>query len=77
MYTPCPCFSCGNQIAYCKDFTSTIDGGIEIDFFGMYGSEYDLSEMIIWICDQCIEQKMEERIFMINEDVTREFKMEE
>jgi hypothetical protein len=29
--------------------------------------------MIIWICDECIEQKMEERVFMINEDITYDY----
>ena len=73
MYTFCPCFSCGKQIKHNK----FLNDAIEIDVFGQYGSKYDLSHMIIWICDNCIEEKMEERVFMINEDVNTEFNMEE
>jgi hypothetical protein len=77
MYTPCPCFSCGEHIDYLtfrgKNTSMGIDGAIQIIVEGSYGSKFDLSQMIIWICDECIEQKMEERVFMINEDITYDY----
>jgi len=43
---------------------------------GGYGSKFDLSQMLIWICDECIEEKMEERVFIINKDITDDYRME-
>ena len=77
MYTPCPCFSCGKQISYCQDIFLATDDANEIQIQGGYGSRFDLSIMIIWICDDCIEQRMEERVFMVNEDVTYDYELEE
>jgi hypothetical protein len=86
MYTPCPCFSCGKQIEHTIDLISLRDGSIrvlfqldfaiEVTLQGSYGSRYDLTEMVIWICDDCIDKKMEERVFMINEDVSNDYTME-
>jgi hypothetical protein len=80
MYAPCPCFSCGKQIEYTVHLLRSrygesrtvfeLDFAIEVTLQGSYGSRYDLTEMVIWICDDCIDEKIEERVFMINEDVT-------
>ena len=75
MNTICPCFCCGKQISYVQDIFLAIDEGIEIQFFGGYGSAFDLSEMIIWICDQCLKEK-EERVFVVHEDVTFNYEKE-
>ena len=77
MYTPCPCFSCGKQISYIQDIGLSVNGAIDIQVYGGYGSVFDLSIMQIWICDDCIKERMEERVFMINEDVTNDYTMEE
>jgi hypothetical protein len=53
------------------------EDAIEVLIEGGYGSKFDLSQMLIWICDECIEQKMKERVFMINEDVTNDYTMED
>lgn len=82
MNTICPCFSCGKQISYMKtnniktDF-ALVEDAIEIDIYGSYGSIFDLSHMKIWICDDCIQEKMNERIVMINEDVNSSYEMED
>jgi hypothetical protein len=70
MVTVCPCFSCGKQITYLTFKKSSLmdEGG--------YGSKFDLAQMLIWICDECIEEKMEERVFIINEDITDDYRME-
>lgn len=81
MNTVCPCFSCGKQISYMQtsniktDF-ALVEDAIEIDIYGSYGSIFDLSHMKIWICDDCIKEKMKERIFMVNEDVNDDYEME-
>lgn len=69
MYTVCPCFVCGKQISYLKGIPSLIDEGVEILIQGSYGSIFDLTEMIIWICDYCLRTR-EDKIFMVNEDTT-------
>lgn len=76
MYTPCPCFSCGKQIIYCGKSLTNVNDAVEIHLDPNYGSRFDLSLMTIWICDDCIEQKMEERVFMVVEDVTHDYEME-
>lgn len=79
MVTVCPCFSCGKQINYLtfgKSSLMNLDGAIEIDVEGQYGSKFDLAEMIIWICDECIEEKMKERVIMINSDVSYSYEEE-
>jgi hypothetical protein len=76
MYTPCPCFSCGKQISYCGKSLTNVNDAIEIDLDANYGSRFDLSIMTIWICDDCIEQNMEERVFVVVEDVTYNYEME-
>ena len=79
MVTVCPCFSCGKQLTYLtfkKSSLMEIDGAIEVVVEGGYGSKFDLAQMLIWICDECIEQKMKERVFMINEDITNDYTME-
>lgn len=81
MYTPCPCFSCGKQISYMwsqskdTDFV-LVEDAIEIDIYGSYGSRFDLAHMKIWICDDCIQEKMKEKVFMVNEDVNDDYTME-
>jgi hypothetical protein len=81
MYTPCPCFSCGKQITYMWSQNQNIDlmlveDAIETDIYGSYGSRFDLAHIKIWICDDCIEEKMEERVFMVNEDVNDDYTIE-
>lgn len=81
MYTPCPCFSCGKQISYMwshmKDTNLIlVEDAIEIDIYGSYGSRFDLAHMKIWICDDCIEEKMQEKVVMINADVNDDYEME-
>jgi hypothetical protein len=80
MIAVCPCFSCGKHIDYLdfgKSSLMSVDGAIEVIVEGGYGSEFDLCKMLIWICDECIVQKMKERVFMINEDITNDYTMEE
>lgn len=77
MYTPCPCFCCGKQISYIQDIGLAVDGAIDITIYGGYGSIFDLSIMKIWICDDCIEERMEERVVMENEDVTMDYTLGE
>jgi len=79
MIAVCPCFSCGKHIDYLtfgKSSLMSVEGAIEVLVEGGYGSKFDLSQMLIWICDECIEQKMKERVFMINEDITNDYTME-
>lgn len=79
MVTVCPCFSCGKQINYLtfeKSFLMNLDGAIEVVIEGGYGSKFDLAQMLIWICDECIEEKMKERVIMINLDVNYSYKKE-
>jgi hypothetical protein len=79
MVTVCPCFSCGKQLDYLtfgKNSLMEIDGAIEVVVEGGYGSKFDLAQMLIWICDECIEQKMKERVFMINEDIDYSYEQE-
>ena len=79
MVTVCPCFSCGKQITYLtfkKSSLMDVNDAIEILVKGGYGSKFDLSQMLIWICDECIEEKMEERVFIINKDITDDYRME-
>lgn len=77
MYTPCPCFVCENQISYMEadNNLTLLDGAVEVDILGSYGSIHDLSQMIIWICDECIKAK-KEKIFMVNEDYSNDYEME-
>ncbi len=87
MYAPCPCFSCGKQIEYTTNLIRLrdssirvlfeLDSAIEVAVQGSYGSKYDLTDMMIWICDDCIDQKIEKRVFMINEDVSQNYKESE
>lgn len=77
MYTPCPCFSCGKQISYIQDIGLAVDGAIDITIYGGYGSMFDLAIMKIWICDDCIEERMEERVVMVIEDVTDDYTLGE
>lgn len=53
-----------------------LDGAIEVVIEGGYGSKFDLAQMLIWICDECIEEKMKERVIMINLDVNYSYKKE-
>lgn len=74
MNTICPCFSCGKQISYMwsqhQDHDlKMVEDAIEIDIYGSYGSRFDLSQIRIWICDDCLEQKSD-RTVVIAEDVT-------
>ena len=79
MVNVCPCFSCGKQISYLtfgKSSLMNLDGAIEVVVEGEYGSKFDLAQMLIWICDECIEEKMKERVIMVNSDVSYSYEEE-
>ena len=77
MNTPCPCFICSKQINYLEeDKTLTLlDGAVEVELIGSYGSIYDITKMLIWICDECIEER-ESKTFMVNADLLDDYTME-
>lgn len=74
MNTICPCFSCGKQISYImwsKQDTPDlmlVENAVEVNVYGSYGSRFDLAHIKIWICDDCLEEKSD-RTVMVMEDV--------
>lgn len=61
MYTPYPCFICDKPIAYLEEkYLSNLSNGIEIVFEGSYGSIHDLDSFRAYICDECVQTKLNE-----------------